>query len=199
MKQVSDKNRNIRTQIVAPCENSVVELSGQKIWPSNGCFKSQVTDYIMEKVNYPENSIFTLTRLLTVQKSKKMYYADRLISGQVIEAANVTQDIDSYQCAENEVKIYRPKYDISTGQFLGLYETVGLIIVRGDDDEVFFNYGFDKDKSKVLYSYQKGKIINSFSGTTLNCHKDMIESGELESEYSNLFFFFYRALHYRQI
>ena len=87
-----------------------------------------------------------------------MYYAGYFTWGQVIKVANVSQDIDLYQCVENEAKMYRPKYDISNGQFLGLYETVGLIVVRGDDDEVFFNYGFDNDKSKVLYSYQKRRI-----------------------------------------
>ena len=122
-----------------------------------------------------------------------MYYAGCFILGQVIKAANVSQDIDLYQCVENEVKMSRPKYDISNGQFLGLYETVRLVVVRGDDDEVFFNYVFDKDKSKVLYSYQKrrNKIL---SGTMFKSHKDQIESDELKSGYSDLFFFLQRVL-----
>ena len=48
------------------------------------------------------------------------------------------------------VKIYRAEYDVATGQLLGLYETVGHIVVRGDDDETFFNYGYDNEKSKLL-------------------------------------------------
>ena len=64
--------------------------------------------------------------------------------------------------------MYCAKYKFSTGQFLGLHETVGLIVVTGDDDEVFFNYGYDKVNSELLYSYQKWKIPNSFSGTLIN-------------------------------
>ena len=46
----------------------------------------------------------------------------------------------------------KPEYDIATGQFLGLYERVGFSIVRGDSGYAFFNYAFDKEKSKLLDS-----------------------------------------------
>ena len=45
----------------------------------------------------------------------------------------------------------RPKYNPETGEFLRLYETVGFMVVRRSPEEVFFKYGYDKDKSKVLY------------------------------------------------
>ena len=48
----------------------------------------------------------------------------------------------------------RPKYDPEKGEFKGLYETIGYLIVGGSPEEVFFNYGYDKEKSKVL-SLQK--------------------------------------------
>ena len=83
-----------------------------------------------------------------------MYYDKQFFYRKVIEAANVPKNIDSYAFAANEVKIYRTEYETATGQFLDLQETVDLIIVRGDDDEIFFNYGYDKEKSKPLYPYQ---------------------------------------------
>ena len=118
-----------------------------------------------------------------------MFFGDHHILGQVIEAVNVPQNIDSYQCKGNKIKMYRLKYEVSAGQSLGLYETVGLIVVIGDGDEVLFNYGHDKVNSKLLYSYQKRKTPNSFSGTLFNRDKDMTVSGELSFEYSDLFFF----------
>ena len=61
--------------------------------------------------------------------------------------------MSSYVLKENEVRIVRPKCNPETEEFLGLYETVGFMVVRGSPEEVFFNYGYDKDKSKVLYSH----------------------------------------------
>ena len=84
---------------------------------------------------------------------------------------------------------------MSSGEFLGLYETFelygtfGFIVVGGDDDKMFFNYEYDKEKSEILYSHFRRRIPNSFSGTLFNHHKETIESGELESEHLQLFFF----------
>ena len=146
----------------------------------------------MEKVNYPEISFIYINQVyLTIQKGKKMYYGNHFLIGQIIEASNSTENIDSCICKENEINFYRPKYNISNGEFLGLYETIEFIVVRGDRDKIFFNYGFDKENPKVLYSYYKRSIPNSFSGTLFNRRKEMIESGVLESQsgHSELFYF----------
>ena len=47
-----------------------------------------------------------------------------------MEAANPPEDISTYVLKENEVKMIRPKYNAETGEFLGLYETVGFMVVR---------------------------------------------------------------------
>ena len=94
-----------------------------------------------------------------------------------------------YTLKENEDKMVRPGYDPETGEFKGLHKTVDFLVVGGSPEEVFFNYGFDKEKSKILYSHYRKKIPNSFSGTIFNRHRAMIESGEVEGEFSNIFFF----------
>ena len=83
----------------------------------------------------------------------------------------------------------RPRYDPETGEFKGLHKTVDFLVVGGSPEEVLFNYGFNKEKSKTLYSHYRKKIPNSFSGTIFNRHRAMIESGEVEGEFSNIFFF----------
>ena len=40
-----------------------------------------------------------------------------------------------------------------------------FLLYEGSPEEVLFNYGFYKEKSKILYSHYKRKIPNSFSGT----------------------------------
>ena len=58
------------------------------------------------------------------------------------------EEVSSYVLKEREVKLISPKYEPSTGEFLGLYETIGFIIVRGDEDEHFLNYRIDDNNSK---------------------------------------------------
>ena len=118
-----------------------------------------------------------------------MFYDDYYILGQIIEAANVPTDIENYECGPEEVKFYCLQFDLGTREFRGLYETVGLIIVRSDNNETFFNYEFRKEKTKLLYSLQRWHIQNSFSGTPLNKHKDMIANHKLKGDLSNLFLF----------
>ena len=62
-------------------------------------------------------------------------------------------------------------YDTVSGEFLGLFQTLGYLTVRGDSGECFLDYGYSKDKSKILYIHYKMKIPNSFSGTMFNRHR----------------------------
>ena len=43
-----------------------------------------------------------------------------------------------------------------------------ILIVSGDDDEHFLSYGCCEENYKVLYSYHKRRIPNSFAGTLFN-------------------------------
>lgn len=102
---------------------------------------------MLENVKYPENSISYLNQgYLSIKKNKKMFYADYFVIGQIIEVLKPSENTDAYVCKEKEVKLVRPKYNIATGEFLRLYKTVGFIIVIGDENELFFIYGCDKEK-----------------------------------------------------
>ena len=73
-KQVSNKDRNIKNQIATTKENTLEELSEQKTWASDGYFKSQVTNYNIEKIDYSKKSLFYVNQaFLTIQKPKNMY------------------------------------------------------------------------------------------------------------------------------
>ena len=166
------------------------EISAERVWRQYGFFDSGKSYFSMEKVNYPENTILYLNQAyLTVKENKKIYYCDFFVLGQIVEAANPPEDISTYVLKENKVKMIRPKSNAETGEFLGLYETVRFMVVRGSPDEVFFNYGYNKDKSKVLYLDYRRRIPNSFSGTIFNRHRAMIETGEIDSDFSNIYFF----------
>lgn len=40
-----------------------------------------------------------------MQKGENIIYADHFILGQIIPAANVPEDIEVYECAENELSV----------------------------------------------------------------------------------------------
>ena len=109
--------------------------------------------------------------------------------GQVIEALNPPENISSYVCKERETKLVRPRYDPTTGDFLGLYETVSFLVVRGDEEDHFLNYRYDDNKSKLLYSFYKRRITNSFRETMVKRHRIMFERGELNTNFSKISFF----------
>lgn len=120
---------------------------------------------------------------------KNMYLWDHFLSGQIIEVINPPENIVSYVCKENKVKSYRSYYHISTGHFLGLYETIGYLIIRGNDDEQFLKHGFCEKNSKILYSYHNFRIPNSFAWMLFNRHCLLIETGQLEKDFWNLNYF----------
>ena len=62
---------------------------------------------------------------------------------------------------------------------------LAYIVLRGDDDEVFFSYGYSKNKSTVLYSYSKQQIPDTFIATSFKKHFQEIlneKKGEISSE-----------------
>ena len=170
-------------------KNKTVKVSGEKIWKKHSFFNAIKCDFNMEKVNYPENTLFYKNQAyLTVKKNKKIFYCDYFILGQIVESSNPPENILSYNFRENEFRIIGPKYDTSTGEFKGLYETIGFLVARGAPDEIFFSFGYDQNKSKVLYSHYRRKIPSSFSGTIFNRHRSLIENEKAENDYSNILF-----------
>ena len=104
--------------------------------------------------------------------------------------AQQPKDVDSYVCREDEVKILRTLYDRDSRKFLGLKCCVGLITVKDDPDEQFFDYGFVNNDSKNLYCTVKIKILSSFKATCFRFLKNPFEGGVLmEQDHSEVFFY----------
>ena len=76
--------------------------------------------------------------------------------------AQQPKDIESCELNDNEVKILRARYDPISNKLLGIECCVALVTVRNDPEEQFFDYGYHKENSKVLYSTRKLKVPNSF-------------------------------------
>ena len=108
--------------------------------------------------------------------------------------AHQPKDTESYELNENEVKIFRPRYDPASGEFLGIEYCVALITVRNDQDEQFFDYGYNKQNAKVLYSTKKMKIPSSFTTTIFEQHKTQYEGRAFSDQKSSKLFFYLPAI-----
>ena len=116
-------------------------------------------------------------------------YVQNFIIGQLIFAANQPKDISQYECLPNEVKLLSCVYDLETGETKGVRLQLAYIILRGDEHEIFLNYGYGKSKSKVLFSYSKQQIPDAFISTSFKKHFNEIMN-EKRNEYSSSLFYF---------
>ena len=163
----------------------------ETVWQNYRYFGFQACEFAIEKANLPENTIFYINQgYLSYKDGKKIYYTDIFIIGQIVPLLYQPKNIDDYVLKEDEVKILTPKYNPSTGKFLGLEYCIAFLTVQNDPQEQFFDYGYTKDNSKILFSVQKMKIPNSFKTTMFNKHKVQHEVGAFITDFSDTFLFF---------
>ena len=90
--------------------------------------------------------------------------------GQVIPIQNLPADLNNYVFKENETRMLVPLYDTANGKFKGIKKTLGYIMLRGDMDKTFFNYGYSEEYASILYSYSKQVMSNVFVETVFKIH-----------------------------
>ena len=172
-------------QPLLPKKNSISKHQSTDLWPQYGYFKHQHADFSLQKANIPEMTLTYLNQGSIIYKNdQKICYGHYFILGQVMPLADSPSDLSSCELKSNEVKILRPKYNLSDGQFLGLVETLGYLTVRGDPSEVSMDYGYDKQNRKVPYSTSKKKIPNCFHASLFSRHKQQYEGVELSKDFS---------------
>ena len=190
-KEVSDKDRSMKTQLLMTTSGSDEKVSGERVWKENGFFLEIKPEMNIEKVNIPENTLLYINQgfISTVKNGDLAMYVHNFIVGQLLVAANQPDDITTYSCKENEVKLLTCVYDLESGKFKGLRLMLAYIIIRGDDDEVFFSYGYSKSKSSVLYSYSKQQIPDTFISTSFKKHFQEVVNEKKDEDYSHMFYY----------
>ena len=173
-KEFSDSEKSIRSKmVVANIEG--LEKVGEQVLPENGYFGKINPDYSSHKNDFPENCLVYINQAyLTVKERDTMIYCDYIILAQIVAFRSPPEGENIDELIKNDkklVKIYMPMYDIPTGKFVGVKESVGYIMIRNQEDEVFLSYGFSSEHSATLYCYQKQPIPNIFRRTAFNTHK----------------------------
>ena len=153
------ENGDGRTELsVSTVNNSEEKKKSVFLWKNFGCFGSESCNFSIEKANLLANTIFYVNQgYQSFKDNKKVYYQDGFIVAQIMPLAHQPTDIESYELKEDEVKILRSRYDPVSGEFLGIEYYVALITVRDDPEEQFFDYGYIKENSKVIFSTKKKK------------------------------------------
>ena len=191
-KEMTDQDRSLKTQLLIRNENSDDRVSGERVWKEDGFFGDIKPDLNLEKKNMPENTLYYINQgyLSTVKNGDLAMYNHNFILGQLIVAANQPSDITNYECNPDEVKLLTCVYDTDTGEFKGVREKIAFIVLRGDENEIFFSYGFDSNKEKILYSTTKQKISNAFVSTSFKKHFQEVlnEKRDIEN-HSQLFYY----------
>ena len=165
----------------------------EKIWVNNGYFKDQKIDLTIPKKNFPENTLCYINQGTVSQiKDGNAFYLEYVILSQIMAMANIEPiiDLDTYDFKENECLLYVPCYNRENGLFQGIRKTIGYITLRGDKDETFFSYGYDEEKSKILYCYMKQQMPNIFQATAFKKHHNyLLDEKANEKDKSSLFLF----------
>ena len=191
-KEMTDKDRSLKTQVLITENEGKDVLSGGKVWKNNGIFGDIKPEMNLEKVNLPKKTLIYINQsyLSTVNSGDIAMYNHNFILGQLITAANQPTDIENYVCKDNEVKLFCCIYHLATRQFHGTREQLAYIVLRGDQHEIFYSYGYEKSKSQILYWYSKNQIPDAFVSTAFRRHFSEVVNEKKEKEDSSSLFFF---------
>ena len=103
----------------------------------------------MEKVNFLENTLLNVNQAyLTVKKTKNVF---TVVTMSWDKFSNPWTLLRIFPLTHwKRMKMLRPRYDSEAGEFDGLYEAVGIFVVRRSSEEEFFNNEFYKESQKFF-------------------------------------------------
>ena len=192
-KEANTKDTQLKSQLLLSFKDDDPSKGSENIWPQFGFFGEKRLDLTILKANFPELTLCYINQahVSVVKGGEKALYCD-IILGQIMPLANIDPliNINTYEPEDNEAVIYVPMYNTETGLYYGLSKELGLITLRGDAEERFFSYGFNKEKSALLYCTMKTALPTTFTVTCFQKHKQLLlDQNELGAKQSDIFFF----------
>ena len=192
-KEATSKDQQLKTQMLLSFQDDESKGS-EKIWLESGFFGDQRAELTILKANFPENMLCYINQATVslVKGGEKALYLDFVVLGQIMPVATVNPEInlDTYDFKENEVLIYCPVYNKSTGLYGGLTKKLGHITLREDAKERFFSYGYNKEKSSLFYCSMKTPLPNIFNCTAFKKHLPfLLDENKKKAQFSNMLLF----------
>ena len=190
-KEVSEGDKNLKMKMYFSEGSSLKKNSStiNNLWNEFGFFGERANDLTLNKADLPENTLFYINQgtSATVKSGEQAIYISNVLLAQILPYAN-NPDVETYTLKDDEAFLICPIYNKDTATFCGVETRVALIMVRGDDNELFLSYGFDPDKSKQLYSSFKKEIPNVLESTSFKKFNEFLLSTD-KGDSSTLFYF----------
>ena len=165
----------------------------ETVWPGNGFFNEQRSDLTITKPNFLENTLVYINQgSISTVKCGHAIYLEFVILGQLMPVANPDPQInlENQQFKDHEVCFFVPIYNKATGMYGGLTKKLAHITLRGDVDERFYSYGFNKGESTLLYGVNRHPLPKIFHCTAFKQHHaENLDENQKKSEFSKMFSF----------
>lgn len=152
-KEATNKDDSLKIRMMVSLKGDLVEKSTEKIWKFNGFFGDHRTDLAIMKANFPENTLIFVNNgsISAVKGGQTAIYLDYFILAQILSLINSPEvNLDNQNIQYDEVLLHVPLYNTENGLNRGLKKSLASIVLRGDEMETFYSYGFDKRKIKNI-------------------------------------------------
>ena len=190
-KEATNKDNQLKAQMLVSFQDDESKDS-EKVWLESIFFGDQRAELTIVKTIFPESTFCYVNQgsVSLVKGGEKALYLDFVVLGQLMTAANINPeiDLDSYVLKDNEVIMYCPVYNKSTGMYGGLTRKLGYITLRGDNSERFYSYRFNKEKSSLFYCHMKTLMPIIFSCKAFKKNLPfLLDENQNKAKFSNVF------------
>ena len=188
-RELTEADRSVRSQVVlASLDNNGDKRASECVWKENGFFGELKTDFSIHKKDFPENCLVYINQAyLSTKDGEPIVYCDFAVVGQLVPMKSSAENLD-LEANKNYVKMYAPDYDHQSGKFLRVKENLAYIMIRNEEQETFFIYGFSAEHASILFCCSRQCIPNGFKGTAFNTHK-LQNIAEAKEGMSDIFFY----------
>ena len=110
-KEATKKDESLKMQTMVSLKDDKGDSSStKKIWKPNGFFGDQKTDLAIIKANFLENTLVYINNgsIFAVKGGQTAVYLDYVILAQILPVTNFPDNLDNYQCEDNELLLYVP-------------------------------------------------------------------------------------------
>ena len=138
--------------------------------------------------NIPENTLVYVNQgsVSLAKGGGQAIYLEFVVCGQLMPIANpdATINMETHVFKENQALLYEPIYNKTTGLYGNLTKKLAHITLG------FYNYGYLKEKSTLLYCSMKKPLPNIFHYTTFKKHHGFIlDENQKQAKFSNMFLY----------
>ena len=165
----------------------------ETMWSGNGFFNEQRSDLTITKPNFPENALVYVNQgsISTIKRGHAIYL-EFLMIAHLLPVANPDPQInlENHQFKDHEALLFVPVYNKSTEIYDGLTKKLAHITIRWDANERFYSYGYNKDRSALLYCVNRLPLPNTFHCTAFKQHHGfLLDENQKKSDFSKMFMF----------